>query len=79
MLDGKNILPQEFIKEYWQKGQKLAGCIGLRELHDAHGNTIDFHNVEETLAQFRTQEDIDRAVENIMTEIEAILRRFVYG
>lgn len=79
LLDGKNILPQEFIKEYWQKGQKLAGCIGLRELHDAHGNTIDFYDVEETLAQFRTQKDIDGAVERTMTEIEALLRRFVYG
>jgi len=74
LLDGKNILPQEFIKEYWQKEQKLAGCIGRRELHDAHGNTIDFHNVEETLAQFRTQKDIDRAVERAMTEIEALLK-----
>ena len=76
LLGGKNILPQDFIKAY---RQKFAGCIGLRELHDAHGNTIDFHNVEETLAQFRTQEDIDRAVENIMTEIEKLLERFVYG
>ena len=79
LLDGKNILPQEFIKEYWQKGQKLAGCIGRRELHDAHGNTIDFKNVAKTLTQFRTQEDIDAAVEHIMTEIETLLRRFIYG
>lgn len=79
LLDGKNILPQEFIKEYWQKGQKLAGCIGRRELHDAHGNTIDFKNVAKTLTQFDTQEDIDAAVDNIMTEIETLLRRFVYG
>ena len=79
LLEGKNILPQDFIKEYWQKGQKLAGCIGLTELHDANGNTIDFYDVNKTLAQFRTQADIDRAVDNIMTEIEALLRRFIYG
>ena len=79
LLDGKNILPQDFIKEYWQKGQKLAGCIGRIDLHDAHGNTIDFKNVDETLAQFRTQEDIDGAVDRVMTEIKALLRRFVYG
>lgn len=76
LLDGKNILPQEFIKAY---RKKFAGCIGRRELHDAHGNTIDFYNVKETLKQFRTQEDIDRAVEHIMTETEQLLRRFVYG
>ncbi|MBQ6757551.1 MAG: hypothetical protein IJP42_00485, partial [Selenomonadaceae bacterium] len=82
LLDGKNILPQDFIEEYWQKGKKgkkLAGCIGLTELHDAHGNTIDFYDVDKTLRQFRTQEDIARAVDNIMTEIEKLLRRFIYG
>ena len=79
LLDGKNILPQDFIKEYWQKGQKLAGCIGLTELHDVQGNTIDFYDVDKTLAQFRTQEDIDRAVEHIMNEIKSLLRRFIYG
>ncbi|MBQ4403575.1 MAG: PD-(D/E)XK nuclease family protein [Selenomonadaceae bacterium] len=79
LLGGKNILPQEFIKEYLQKGQKLAGMIGRIDLHDAHGNTIDFKNVDKTLRQFRTQEDISRAVDNIMTEIEKLLRRFVYG
>ncbi len=76
LLDGKNILPQEFIKAY---RKKFAGCIGLRELHDAHGNTIDFKNVAKTLTQFGTQEDIDAAVEHIMTEIKTLLRRFVYG
>lgn len=76
LLDGKNILPQEFIKAY---RKKFAGCIGRRELHDAHGNTIDFKNVDATLTQFGTQEDIDAAVDNIMTEIETLLRRFVYG
>ena len=80
LLDGKNILPQDFIQDYWQKGQKLAGCIGLTELHDAHGNTIDFYDIEKTLTQFRTQEYLVRAVDNIMTEIEEkLLRRFVYG
>lgn len=79
LLGGKNILPQEFIKEYWQKGQKLAGMIGRIDLHDAHGDTIDFYDVDETLRQFENQEDIDRAVDNIMTETENLLRRFVYG
>ncbi len=82
LLDGKNILPQDFIEEYWQKGKKgkkLAGCIGLTELHDAHGNCIDFYDVDRTLRQFRTQEDIARAVEHIMIEIKKLLRRFIYG
>ena len=79
LLGGKNILPQDFIKDYWQKGQKLAGCIGRIDLHDANGNTIDFKNIDKTLTQFRTQEDINAAVDNIMTEIEKLLRRFVYG
>lgn len=79
LLDGKNILPQDFIKDYWQKGQKLAGCIGLTVLHDANVNSIDFYDVDKTLRQFKTQEDIDNTVEHIMTEIEKLLRRFVYG
>ncbi|MBE8951296.1 MAG: PD-(D/E)XK nuclease family protein [Quinella sp. 3Q1] len=78
-LDGKNILPQEFIKEYWQKGQKLAGMIGRIDLHDAHGDTIDFYDVDKTLTQFKNSAAIDRAVDNIMTETENLLRRFVYG
>lgn len=77
LLDGKNILPQDFIKDYWQKGQKLAGMIGKIDL--PQGNPIDFYDVDKTLAQFETQEDIDAAVETIMTEIKALLRRFVYG
>lgn len=76
LLGGKNILPQEFVDEY---DKKFNGLVGRKNLHDAHGNTIDFKNVDKTLAQFRTQEDIDGAVKNIMTEIEALLRRFVYG
>ena len=76
LLRGKNILPEEFVKNY---SKKLSGMIGWTELHDAQGNAIDFKNVDKTLRQFRTQEDIARAVDNIMTEIEKILRRFVYG
>ncbi|MBE8951662.1 MAG: PD-(D/E)XK nuclease family protein [Quinella sp. 1Q7] len=76
LLDGKNILLQDFIKAYHKK---FAGMIGRIDLHDAHGNTIDFYDVDATLTQFRTQEDIDAAVDNIMTEIETLLRRFVYG
>ena len=76
LLGGKNILPEEFIKAYCKE---FSGCIGRIDLHDAHDISIDFKNVNKTLAQFRTQEDIDAAVEYIMTEIEALLRRFVYG
>lgn len=76
LLDGKNILPQAFVDEY---DKKFNGLVGRKNLHDAHGNTIDFYDVDKTLAQFETQEDIDAAVETIMTEIKALLRRFVYG
>lgn len=76
LLDGKNILPQKFVDEY---DKKFNGLVGRKNLHDAHGNTIDFYDVDKTLAQFETQEDIDAAVETIMTEIKALLRRFVYG
>ena len=76
LLDGKNILPQEFVDEY---DKKFNGLVGRKNLHDAHGNTIDFYDVDATLTQFGTQEDIDAAVEHIMTEIKTLLRRFVYG
>ena len=66
-------MPQEFIKAY---RQKFAGMIGRIDLHDAHGNTIDFKNVDATLAQFKTQEDFDGAVDNIIAEIKNLLRRF---
>ena len=75
-LSEKNILPEEFIETY---APKFAGVVGRTELHDAYGNTIDFHDVDKTLTQFRTQEDIDGAVEHIMTEIKNLLERFVYG
>ncbi|MBQ6298158.1 MAG: PD-(D/E)XK nuclease family protein [Selenomonadaceae bacterium] len=74
LLDGKNILPQEFIKNY---RKKFAGCLGLTEL--PQGNPIDFCNVDKTLTQFKNQADIDSAIDNIMIEIENLLRRFVYG
>ena len=77
LLDGKNILPQDFIQDYWQKGQKLASMIGKTDL--PKGNPIDFYNVDETLARFKNQSDIERAVEHIMTEIKNLLKRFVYG
>ena len=72
LLGGKNILPEEFVKNY---DEKLCGMIGWTELHDANGNTIDFYYDNKTLKQFRTQEDIDRAVDNIMNEIKNLLRR----
>ena len=77
LLDGKNILPQDFIKDYWQKGQKLAGMIGKIDL--PQGNPIDFYDVDETLVRFKNQADIERTVDNIMAEIENLLRRVVYG
>ena len=76
LLGGKNILPEEFIKFH---RRELSGMIGYTELHDAHGDTIDFINIAKTLAQFKNQEEIDRAVDNVMTETENLLRRFVYG
>ena len=53
--------------------------IGRIDLHDAHGDTIDFYDVDKTLTQFKNSAAIDRAVDNIMTETENLLRRFVYG
>lgn len=76
LLGGKNILPQEFIKNY---RKKFAGCLGLTELHDVQGNTIDFYDVDKTLRQFESQQDIDSAVNKIMTDIEKLLGRFVNG
>ena len=76
LLGGKNILPEEFVKNY---SKELSGMIGWTELHDAHDNTIDFYDVDKTLTQFRTQEDIDRAVDNVKIEIEKLLERFVRG
>ena len=76
LLDGKNILPQKMIDKY---EKKFNGLVGRTDLHDEQGNLIYFTDVNKTLAQFRTQADIDRAVDNIMTEIEALLRRFIYG
>ncbi len=76
LLGGRNILPQEIVDEY---DKKFNGLVGRIDLHDEQGNLIYFTDVYKTLAQFRTQKDIDRAVERAMTEIEALLRRFVYG
>jgi len=76
LLDGKNILPQEFVDKY---DKKFNGLVGRKNLHDTHGNIIDFYDVGATLTQFGTQEDIASAVEHIMTEIETLLGRFVYG
>ena len=76
LLGGRNILPQKIVAEY---DEKFNGLVGRTDLHDAHNNTIDFYDVDKTLRQFRTQEDIARAVEHIMIEIEKLLRRFIYG
>ncbi len=74
LLDGKNILHQEIIDKY---DEKFNGLVGRTDLHDGQGNLIYFTDVDKTLTQFGTQEDIDRAVYNIMTEIEKLLERFV--
>lgn len=76
LLNGRNILPQKIVAEY---DKKFNGLVGRTDLHDARGNLIYFTDVDRTLRQFRTQEDIVRAVDNIMTEIEKLLRRFIYG
>ena len=81
LLDGKNILPQEFADEY---DKKFNGLVGRTDLHDVYGNTIDFTNVEDILFRFMNQGEIDQeainlSVKNIMTETEALLRRFIYG
>ena len=76
LLGGRNILPQGMIEEY---DEKFNGLVGRTDLHDERDNLIYFTDVDKTLSQFRTQEDIDASVKNIMTEIEALLRRFVYG
>ena len=76
LLNGRNILPQKIVAEY---DKKFNGLVGRTELHDARGNLIYFKDVDRTLRQFRTQEDIARAVEHIMIEIKKLLRRFIYG
>lgn len=76
LLNGKNILPQKFVNEY---KQEFDGLVGRTELHDAHGNLIYFTDVDKTLRQFKNQQDIDSAVEHIMTEIKQLLERFVNG
>ncbi|MBQ3442437.1 MAG: PD-(D/E)XK nuclease family protein [Selenomonadaceae bacterium] len=76
LLNGRNILPQKIVAEY---DKKFNGLVGRTDLHDARGNLIYFTDVDRTLRQFRTQEDIVRAVEHIMIEIKKLLRRFIYG
>lgn len=81
LLDGKNILPQKIVDEY---DKIFNGLIGRTDLHDEHGNLIYFTDVDKTLDCFMNQEEIDQkaivsAVEHIMTEIENLLRRVVYG
>ena len=75
LLNGRNILPQKIVAEY---DKKFNGLVGRTDFHDARGNLIYFTDVDRTLRQFRTQEDIAHAVDNIMKEIEKLLRRFIY-
>lgn len=70
LLGGRNILPQKIVDEYVES---FDGLVGRTELHDAQGDLIYFTDVDRTLRQFKKQEDIDRAVDNVMTEIEQLL------
>ncbi len=74
LLSGKNILPQEMVDEY---DEKFNGMVGRKDLHDAQGNPIYFTDVDKTLARFKNQEDIDRAVDSVMIEIKKLLERFI--
>lgn len=66
LLGGKNILSQEIIDKY---EKSFNGLVGRTDLHDKRGNPIYFTDVEEP-------EDL---AENVMKQIENLLRRFVYG
>lgn len=70
LLGGRNILPQKIVDEY---DKKFDGFVGRTDLHDAHGSLIYFTDVDRTLRQFKNQEDIDRAVDNVIKEIEKLL------
>ena len=76
LLSGKNILPQKMVDNY---KKIFNGLIGRTDLHDTRGNLIYFTYVDRTLASFMNQEDIDRAVDSVMIEIEKLLERFVRG
>ena len=76
LLSGKNILPQKMVDNY---KKIFNGLIGRTDLHDARGNLIYFTDVDKTLTQFRTPEDIERAVDSVMIEIEKLLERFING
>ena len=76
LLGEKNILPQKMIDDY---EKKFNGLVGRTDLHDERDNLIYFTDVDKTLAQFKTQEDIDGTVDNVMTEIEKLLERFIHG
>lgn len=70
LLGGRNILPQKIVDEY---KKEFNGLVGRTDLHDAQGNLIYFTDVDRTLRQFKNPEDIDRAVEHVMTEIKQLL------
>ena len=72
LLNGRNILPQKIVDEF---KEEFDGLVGRTELHDERDRLIHFTDVGKTLRQFRTQEDIDRAVEHIRTEVEQLLGR----
>ena len=73
LLGGRNILPQKIVDEY---DEKFNGLVGKTDLHDSQGNLIHFTDVDKVLRDLKEPEAL---AENVMTEIENLLRRFVYG
>jgi len=71
LLNGRNILPQKIIDEY---DKQFNGLVGRTDLHDTRGKLIYFTDVDRTLRQFKNPEDIDNAVDSVMTEIKQLLR-----
>ena len=71
LLNGRNILPQKIVAEY---DKKFNGLVGRTDLHDTRGKLIYFTDVDRTLRQFKNPEDIDNAVDSVMTEIKQLLR-----
>ncbi len=75
-LRSKRILPKEFAENY---SESFDGIIGRIILHDAQGNIIDFRDIDDFWLGLMNPAGRADAVEHIMKEIKALLRRFVYG
>ncbi len=76
ILRSKRILPKEFAENY---RESFGGIIGRIILHDAQGNIIDFRDIDDFWLGLMNPAGRADAVEHIMKEIKALLRRFVYG